>query len=287
MMIDWLSIISLVLSLAVPLGLFIGRHWLIARVSKGVQHHFDREIEQLRTELRKSEEEYKSDLRGKEAEITALRNTVLAGSAGRQALLDKRRFEAVEKIWSAVNDFNAFKYLSATMALLKFNAVAKRSDEPKMQQFLSLIGAGAPDIKQLKNVGRDERPFVSEIAWAYFNAYTSILYMNQARYMVLKTGLGADDDDPEKYFSTDNLRKILKAALPHQSEFIDKNDAGAFHYLLDELEACLLSELQKMLEGKEVDQAAIKQAKEIMGAVNEAKVQQVEDQVPDQIKSLK
>jgi hypothetical protein len=58
----------------------------------------------LRAELRKNEESFKSDLRDKEAEISTLRTNILSGSAGRQALLDKRRFEAVEKVWANVND---------------------------------------------------------------------------------------------------------------------------------------------------------------------------------------
>src|SRR5262249_21937940 len=83
----WLPIISFALWVLVPFGMFVGRHWIIARISKGVQHHFDRKIEELRAELRKGEEQLKSELRDKEAEIAALRNTVLAGSAGRQAVL--------------------------------------------------------------------------------------------------------------------------------------------------------------------------------------------------------
>jgi hypothetical protein len=84
-------------------GLFLGRHWLAARIEKGVQHRFDRRLEELRAELRESEERLKSTLRDRENEIALLRNTVLAGSANRQSLLDKRRFEAVERVWTAVN----------------------------------------------------------------------------------------------------------------------------------------------------------------------------------------
>jgi hypothetical protein len=90
---SWLSILSICLSVGLPIAIFIARHWLLARITKSVQHTFDVQIERLRAELRE-----------KEAEISALRNTVLSGSANRQSLLDKRRFEAVEKVWAAVND---------------------------------------------------------------------------------------------------------------------------------------------------------------------------------------
>jgi hypothetical protein len=93
--------------------------------------------------------------------------------------------------------------------------------------------------------------------------------MNFTRYMVLKDVVDASDHDPERYFSTENLRKLLKATLPHQSKFVDENDPGAYHYLLDELEGYLLAELRKILMGEEVDQVAAARAKEIMYAIKQ------------------
>jgi len=81
----WLSILSIAIWLGAPVAIFIARNWLVAWISKGVQHRFDVEIEKLRAEFRKNEESFKSDLRDKEAEIVALRNNVLSGSAGRLA----------------------------------------------------------------------------------------------------------------------------------------------------------------------------------------------------------
>jgi hypothetical protein len=46
----------------------------------------------------KSEDAFKSELRSKEAEIAALRDGILSGRMQRQALLDKRPMEAVEKV---------------------------------------------------------------------------------------------------------------------------------------------------------------------------------------------
>jgi hypothetical protein len=276
---DWLAYVSVFLWLVAPIVIFISRHWIIARISQGVQHHFNREIEKLRADLRKSEEQYKSGLRDSEAEMAALRNSVLSGSAGRQALLDKRRFEAVERVWTAVDDLAELKALSGTMAILNYKAIAREANTPKMQQFLSIIGSTAPDIKQIKNVARGEQPFLPELAWAYFWAYRSILYLNYGRYVMLKTGV-SKDDDPEKFLSIEGVKKILKAVLPHQSKFIDENDPGAYHYLLDEIEARLLAELRKILEGKDADQADAARAKEILGAVKAVDKERAEQAIP-------
>jgi hypothetical protein len=90
---DLLSILSICISVGIPIAIFIARNWLVAWISNSVQHRFNVEIEKLRAELRKNEERFKSDLREKEAEISTLRNSVLSGSTSRQALLDKRRFK--------------------------------------------------------------------------------------------------------------------------------------------------------------------------------------------------
>jgi hypothetical protein len=108
--------------------------------------------------------------------------------------------------------------------------------------------------------------------------------MNLARFMMLKHSVAETDADPEKYLSTDNLRKILKAALPHQSKFIDENDQSAFHYLLDEIEGFLLAELQKIVEGKDIDKAATVKAKLIMDAVTDADQERLTQVVPEEIR---
>jgi hypothetical protein len=140
-----LGLLSFFISVGVPIAIFLARNWLRARIEKGVQHHFDIQIEGIRTELRLSEERFKSDLREKENEIATLRNNVLAGSAGRQALLDERRFEAVQAVWAAVNNLAQLKSLSAFMAILKFEAVAKKASDPKMQEVLATFGEMVPN----------------------------------------------------------------------------------------------------------------------------------------------
>jgi hypothetical protein len=232
-------------------------------ITKGVQHKFDVKLENLRSALRE-----------KEVEIGTLRNTVLSGSVSRQTLLDKRRFEAVEKIWTTVNDSAQLRALYAMTADLNYNVIAKRTKDPKIQQFLSMIDTTGPDPESLKNIARDERPFVPEITWAYFSAFTTLLTFNLARFKTLKFGL----EEPQKLLNTERIKNILKAALPHQTQFIDEaQDSGAYYYLLDQIEAKLLNELRKILDGKEADQSSIQQAKNIMNATKAALTGKADD----------
>lgn len=63
MSIEGLVLIAIYILSAI--GVFIGRNWLKASIERGVQHEFDKKIEALRTEMRKGEEAFKSELRMK------------------------------------------------------------------------------------------------------------------------------------------------------------------------------------------------------------------------------
>jgi hypothetical protein len=275
----WLSLLSICISLGVPVAIFLGRNWFVAWISNSVQHRFNVKIEELRAELRRSEERFKSDLRDKEDEISALRNSLLGGSASRRALLDKRRFEAVERVWTAANDVGAqLKGLSGWMSVLNYKVLAKEVSNPKVQKFLSDIGTTAPELEQIKDVARDERPYLPELAWAYFSAYSMILKTVHARYMVLRTGV---PELAEKFLSADALKKILKATLPHCSDWIDENEPERYHELLEQIELRLLMELRKILEGKEADEADAARAKAIMDSLRRAEEERTKIAVPD------
>jgi hypothetical protein len=271
----WVTWISLLLAIATPITLLACRTWIIARITKGVQYNFDVELEEIRAALRTNEEQLKSGLREKEAEIGTLRNTVLSGSAGRQTLLDKRRFEAVEKIWTTVNDLAKLKGISQIMALLDFDGIGRHTKNPKVQEFLATIDTTGSDTQSLKDISRDERPFVPEITWAYFFAFKAVLYFNSARLKLFRSGI----ENPQTFITTEPVKKILKAALPHQTQFIDGQDPGLYYYLLNEIEDKLLNELRKILDGKEAGLAAAQQGKEILSAIKEEDDAQVRDNV--------
>lgn len=245
-------------------GAFVGRHWIKAGIEKSIQHKFNAEIETLRAEFRKSEEEFKSNLRSKEMEISALRDGVLSGRLNRQALADKRRLEAVERVWTAVTELWPHKGVSASMAVINFDAAAKRApQDPRLRSVFETIGGQMPE-EFPQDLAQQERPFISLIAWALFSAYIAVLAYSHMRLTVLKLGI----DDAAKLINDEHIKNLLKKALPHQDQYIDTIDSGIYHYLLDELEENLLVELKNMLEGKDIDEASIARSAEIMSAAN-------------------
>lgn len=256
--IDWIPAIT-------TTSLFAFVIWLIrsvisTRLTKSVQYEFDQKLEILRAELRKNEETFKADLRAKDAQIELLRSGAISGLASRQAVLDKRRIEAVAELWSAVVELAPAKAASAMMASIKFEAAAKEAaKDSRVRQVFETIG-GELDFKKFSNTNAAKaRPFVSEMSWAIFFAYYTILIFAVTQLQMLKAGIDAPD-----ILKTSAVTKLVQAVLPHHSAYLEKYGASGCHYLLDELESRLLKELQNILMGGESDKASVEQAAVIL-----------------------
>jgi hypothetical protein len=101
---DWGLWVSVSINVLILAAFLAGRKWIEASVEKSIQHRLDEKLEAT-----------KSDLRAKEAEISALREMVLSGTAQRRALLDKRKLEAVERIWASLTRLAPFVAVSRSM----------------------------------------------------------------------------------------------------------------------------------------------------------------------------
>jgi hypothetical protein len=225
-----------------------------------VQHEFDQKIETLKTELRKSEESFKADLRYKETQIEALRSGALSMLASRQIALCARRIHAVDQLWTAVQALGPAKSVSANIAILNFKGAAKASAEnPRARELFAIIGGQTEPQNIYTGEAEKARPFVSDMAWAVFSAYRAILSVAMIKMQILKSGI-----DTPNLVDEERVRRLLISVLPHQAQFVREHDTGGYHYLLDELESRLLQELRQVLHGAESDREAIKQAGEIL-----------------------
>jgi hypothetical protein len=271
-LIPWLPALTTTGLLAI--ALWLGRELISSRLTKSVQHEFDKKIESVRADLRASEERFKAQLREKEAEIAALRSGALSVLASRHAALDKRRLEAVDQLWSAFNALAPARAIAANMAVIKFESAAKQAEkDPKVRQFFEMIGRGF-DANALDLSGAAKaRPFVSPIVWAVYSAIQAVTMHSVMRLHVLKGGLGTSDFADHKA-----IEKLVLAALPHYSEYLEKNGPSVYYYVLEALDTRLLSELQSMLSGVESDRASLEQAAEI---IRQANALQATTQQPD------
>jgi hypothetical protein len=245
-------------------ALWLGREMISTRLTKSVQYDFDKKIEAVKADLRASEERFKAQLREKEAEIAALRSGALTVLASRHADLDKRRLEAVDQLWSSFNALAPARAIAANMAVINFESAAKETERnPKARQFFEMIGHGF-DMNAIDLTGAAKaRPFLSPMAWAVYAAIKAVTFHSVVRLQILKGGLGTTD------FADNNaIQKLVVAALPHYSEYLEKNGPSVYYYVLEALEAKLLSELQSMLSGTESDKASVLHASEIIRLAN-------------------
>jgi hypothetical protein len=138
-------IVTLAVNAVIAFSLFLGRNWLKARIERGVQYRFDEKLERLRSELRSSEESFRKALQEREVEISTLRENVLSGASNRRAMLDRRRFDAAERIWKAVILLAPYRNVAGQMAVIDLKSVAKYpSRNLKIQSFFETIVKSVP-----------------------------------------------------------------------------------------------------------------------------------------------
>lgn len=253
---EWIASLSTTFLFGLVLWLLKGV--IKTRLINAVRHEYEKDLEELRSLLRKNEEIFKADLKEKETQIEALRSGALSAILTRRNTLYARQLIAIEDLWSAITSLSYGKSISATMAILKFDAAAKKAAEDRRFRESFNSYTINYDSNQVYSQSNKARPFVSELAWAYFSAYQTIISHGVLRLKTLQLGVGED------YSDKDAILNIVKAALPEYSEYIAKNGVNGLHYLLDALETKLLKEIQIMLKDSVSDAEDMKRAAKIL-----------------------
>lgn len=244
---------------ALVLG-YIFRDLIGAWIKGFAQHGFDLKIEKLRSELAANQKD-----------IESLRANALSGAASRQVALDNRRLLAAEQIWGGVMALAPLRVASQILGSVNLEEASKAAPRNDgVRKMFEVFGKNI-DIKTLPpNDAHKARPFATTTAWAFYIAYSAIVLHAAMLIKTLELGL-----DGTKFVSNEKIDKLLTTALPHYEKFIKDHGPSGYHLLLDEIEERLLAELQKMLEGKESDSAALKQAASILKDADSLKVQSV------------
>ncbi|SEJ18178.1 hypothetical protein [Frateuria terrea] len=260
---DWFPAISTSTLLLVVA--WLSRNLIATRLTRSVQHEFDEKIGKLRSDLRKSEDEFRSALTARQSEIDALRTGALSNVPQRQALLLQRRLEAIEQLWTSAASLSKTKILAGYLAAFNVEAMteAVRKQE-RAAQVLEMISSGF-DPKELDHISATKaRPFVSAMAWAIYAAMRAVAAHTMIRWQAMKSGMEA-----KGLMDEEKIKQLIKAALPHYSDYLDTHGGVVFHYTLEALETRLLEELDRMLDGSEADAASVAQAAKIVRQANE------------------
>jgi len=248
------------------LALTLFKTLLTTRLAASVKHEFDGKLANMQADLRKTEEQFKADLRGRDAQIDALQRGALSALASRQAAVDKRMLEAVDQLWASFNALAPARSAAHFMVSARISAdkalKAAEADLKVRQLFADLVKVDTEAFRGLD--AWRARPHVSVMAWALYRAYEGIVFMSVLQVKQIQAGLGQD------FIDYSGIRKVAKVALPLQADFIDRAGADALPLLLEQLEHELLAEFSRMLHSSESDLKAVERARQILSAVDEA-----------------
>ncbi|NGO51564.1 hypothetical protein [Allomesorhizobium camelthorni] len=269
------TVATILLPLAVPaIRAAVGKY-----VAGFVQHHFDQRIETLKSELRRSEEQFTADLREKDRQLRTLTDTTLSLRSTRQMALAARRLQAVEQLWAAKVAIDRMKMAANFMSGLNLEELFKAAekDDPSIKTLGAMLNqlSGVDLGKEASEASvLSERPFLSPDVWVLFSAYQSV--MTHSVVIIKNLALGTT-----KFLKKEDvLKPLMLLALPEYKNYIEQYGFSGYYHLLDILEQKLLNAITEMLDGKSLDDATLKRSAEIMAAVRGLNIE-AKPEIPD------
>lgn len=279
--------VSSVISTAVILILVISIPAVRAAIGKYVagfvQNYFDQRIENLRHELRCSEEKFASYLRTNEQQLRSLTETALSLRSTRQAALDARRLQAVEKLWTAKIATDRMRMAAQALSHLNLEEVLKaaKTEHSKTQQFgEALVSfAGLDPAKAVQEASaQSERPFLSSEVWQIFSAYQGVMIHSVIIINAIASGT------TQLLKKDDTLKPLMLLVLPEYTSYIEQFGFSGYYNLLDVLEQKLLNSIAEILDGNTVDEVTLKRSAAIISAARELDTKP-KLKIPDELQS--
>jgi hypothetical protein len=187
-----LTVLGSAAVLILPLAIPMWRDTVGKYLAGLVQRRFDEQMERLRSDLRKTEESFRSDLRAKEHQIKSLSDTTLALRSSRQTALDARRLVAVERLWAAKAKLDTLKMSAKLMETIDFKKAARETThDANARKLFSIFDRMDAFAKMASGTSVEpERPFLTPVVWAAFSAYQAVLMQAMVQIKFLATGVG-------------------------------------------------------------------------------------------------
>jgi hypothetical protein len=248
---DWLPAIST--STLTVIVLWLCRGLIEIRLKNSVQHEFDKKIQTLQATIRAGE-----------AQLEALRSGALTGLVSRQAVVDKRRLEAVDQLWAGVLALSPAKVAVMNISILNFEEASKAAvRDPKAAAIFGAMGGSIEAEKIYSPKPAKARPYISPLAWARFEAYRAMLGFSVSQITMLKLRI----ENPQELLNFQGIVDLVGVALPHRAEYLGREGPRGLVHLVDELEQAILQELKSVLVGVDDDVQAIQRAAAIVSVV--------------------
>lgn len=253
---------------AFALVVWLARNLIANRLTKSVQHEFDVKLAAIQ-----------STLREREAELSAVRQTVLSAMASNQGILDKRRFEAVDHLWEGFLSVRKLLWAVHVLSVLKVDVISQEVKNPNVQAFLEVITKPLDSTVLTGEAvwnAQKSQPWVSPMAWALYAAYSVII---QYAYLTL-FGLKNRLPNPQRYMSRDKIIEMLRTALPDFKIDWDQLSDVVLPNVIEALEMKLLKEIQDFISGRQADADTLDRARRISNLAAELQSSEKKAQIP-------
>lgn len=171
--------------------------------------------------------------------------------------------EAVEIIWEAKQELDKSMFAIEISKTLNWEKIG--DNDPPNEGIASLLEV-MPTSFELKKFSQ-EKGFFSQLycdpmIWAYFCTYKAIIVDTVSRLIFLEKKL------PLNLLKKDSVAALVKKTILEHSGVIEKFGASSFPSLLEAISDQMMQRSRDFINGKEIDQAAIKKADEIIKAAN-------------------
>jgi hypothetical protein len=159
--------------------------------------------------------------------------------------------EAAERLWSLVQIQNSALMVVELNKTINFEKAAEIAEsDAETREFFAMVGSTFKFdayVESLKEADPQSlRPYVTQLGWAYYEAYSAIITFYTLRQKVLEIGA------PAKILTDENhLKSVILEAMPHQAALYEKFDKVYPWIFLEPLRDSILLEVKKMIAGNE------------------------------------
>lgn len=237
------------------------KSWITVRLTKSVQHEYDKKHTNLRSELTRQEESFRAALHERSSSIERLSKQVFSGMSHQHNLLFQKRIEGIDAILESIELLGAGRVAAEFLSSFRLNEINKSTtDYPKIQKLFKTFADSIDDDDIKSSTCYHIRPYVSPMCWASFKAYRGVIMYGVSIVKFIPQGFDMTMFDEQK------ILNLAQVALPDYSKHLEKHGASSALALIEKLEVSVHCEIQKMLDGTATDQKELSRAASILTA---------------------
>ena len=224
---------------------FLVKNWVI----KAISYQYDTKLENLKSELRLSQETFLENMRADRANRESIRAATLANFSVAQQTAYKRRIEAVDVLWKAVLQSRtatpemAYIYLVDVIGYKEEFFGSNLKDPLKSIDYVKAFKSSQSNFDQVEK----ERPFISEELYSLFSVFRAILVRS-----LTTTCHSYQQGKLQLWFREHGTIELLKQVLTEDEwDEFSKKKSCQLQWFCQRLESKISVAIARLLSGEE------------------------------------